>query len=97
MTDLCQRICSRIKDLILLWDAVKYKLPEEILKPAGLKNEKVNVIEQKNNDKNRDKKDINSADEDKEEETQKLSAIDKSVDDVKEEVKEKPEKDSEKG
>ncbi len=82
---------------VIVMDAVKHKLPEEILKPAGLKNEKVNVIEQKNNVKDSDKKDINLADEDKEEETNDLSALDKSVDDVKEEVKEKPEKDSEKG
>ena len=82
---------------VIVRDAVKHKLPEEILKPAGLKNEKVNVIEQENKVKDSDKKDMNLADEDKEEETNDLSALDKSVDDVKEEVKEKPEKDSEKG
>ena len=82
---------------VIVRDAVKYKLPEEILKPAGLKNEKVNVIEQENSVNDSDKKDINLADEDKEKETNDLSALDKSVDDVKEEVKEKPEKDSEKG
>ena len=85
---------------VTIRDAIKSKLPEEVIKPAGLKNELNNVKEQENNNENLDKNDesLSPNDEGKKEEAIKendVSSEELNKEQSDEEVKEITEKKSE--
>ena len=87
---------------VTIRDAIKSKLPEEVIKPAGLKNELNNVIEQENNNENLGKNDesLSPNDEGKKEEAIKennVSSEELNKEQSDEEVKETTEKNLNKG